>query len=118
MYRDFIDLKQENMTVVEYENQFNAFSIFGPELINTLLKKNEMFVAGLRDNLQGRMMGHLKDPFVELVDLALRYEALDAKKPGARIQTGESSGGNFLKRKVNPDWKDNQGQGKTGPQKI
>ena len=118
MYRDFVDLKQESMSVAEYENQFNALSIFGPELINTLLKKNEMFVAGLRDNMQGRMMGHLKDPFVELVDLELRYEALDTKKPGARIQTGETSGGNAMKRKVNPDWNDNQGQAKTGQQTV
>ena len=39
MYRDFIDLKQGNMSIVEYENKFNALSCFGPDLINTSSKR-------------------------------------------------------------------------------
>ena len=71
MYRDFIDLKQGNTKIAEYENKFNSLSCFGPELINTLLKKNEMFIAGLKDSLQVKMTGHLKIPFVDLVDMAV-----------------------------------------------
>ena len=111
MYREFMDLKQEDMSVTEYETKFNALSCFGPELINTPLKKNEMFVTGLKESLHEKMIGHLKGSFVDLVDMALRYEALDKKKSAETTQVGETGETNPQKRKFNPNWKNGKGTG-------
>ncbi len=44
LYQDFLNLKQGNMSIAEYETKFNELSCYGPGLIDTSLKKNEMFV--------------------------------------------------------------------------
>ncbi len=48
LYRDFLDLKQGSMPIVEYKNKFNELSCYGPGFIDTFLKNNEMFVQGMR----------------------------------------------------------------------
>ena len=113
MYRDFMDLKQRSTTVAEYEIKFNELSCFGPKLINTPLKKNEMFVAGLRESFHEKMTGHSKGSFVDLVDMALCYEALDKKKSTETTHSEGSSDTNPNKRKFNLNWK-NIGKGKVG----
>lgn len=45
VYKEFLNLKQENMTVEEYLRKFDELSIFGSNLISTPWKKNEKFVA-------------------------------------------------------------------------
>lgn len=44
-----MNLKQENLSVAEYETKFNELYRFSTGLINTPLKKNEMFELGMRD---------------------------------------------------------------------
>ena len=71
LYREFLDLKQGSMTVSEYETKFNELSRYGLGLIDTSLKKNEMFVQGMRPEFHEKMTAHPKGSFVELIDLSL-----------------------------------------------
>ncbi|MDQ4222838.1 retrotransposon gag domain-containing protein, partial [Pseudomonas aeruginosa] len=41
VYKKFLNLKQEEMSVEEYLRRFDELSFFGPDLIDTPLKKNE-----------------------------------------------------------------------------
>ena len=112
LYRSFMDLKQGEMSVAEYETKFNELSRFGQGLIDTTLKKNEMFVLGMREEFQEKMTAHIKGSFVDLVDMALRYEVLVKKKPVAAA-TPSGGGSNQHKRKFNPNWKKQGNQKKS-----
>ena len=80
MYQDFTNLRQGSMTVAEYETKFNELSCYGPGLIDTPFKKNGMFVQGLRPEFHEKMTVLLKGSFIDLIDMALRYENLMSKK--------------------------------------
>lgn len=80
LFRSFIDLKQGDMTVSQYEHKFNALSRFGLGLIDTPLKKNEMFVNGMRPEFHREMTNHLMGTFTNIISMALRFEALDIKE--------------------------------------
>ena len=93
------------MSIAEYETKFNELSCYGPGLIDTSLKKNEMFVQGLRPEYHERMTAHLKGSFVELIDMALRYEDLMKKRSVAQVAASGGNSSNQNKRKFNPNWK-------------
>ncbi|XP_074352093.1 uncharacterized protein LOC141691255 [Apium graveolens] len=44
----FLDLKQENMTLAEYEVKFSELARFVPEYVNTEVKKVKIFQQGLK----------------------------------------------------------------------
>ncbi|XP_074342274.1 uncharacterized protein LOC141679762 [Apium graveolens] len=48
MQRKFLELKQENMSVAEYESKFTELSRFVPQLVGTEEKKAERFQQGLK----------------------------------------------------------------------
>ena len=82
---------------------------------------NKMFVQGLSPEFHEKMT-HLKGSFVDLIDMALRYENLTNKRSMATT----TSGGSFAnpnKRKFNPLW-ERQAKGKksggsnSGPRKC
>ena len=68
------------MMVSQYEHKFNALSRFGLGLTDTPLKKNEMFVNGMRPEFHREMTNHLLSTFTNIISMALRFEALDIKK--------------------------------------
>ena len=105
LYQDFLNLKQGNMSIAEYETKFNELSCYGPGLIDSPLKKNEMFVQGLRPEYHERMTAHLKGSFVELTDTALRYVDLMNKRSVAQVAASGGNSSNPNRRKFNPYWK-------------
>ena len=111
------------MTISEYETRFNELSCYGSGLIDTTLKKNEKFVQGLRSEFHDKMTVLLKGSFVDLVDMALRYENLMSKKLEATTTVSRGNSVNPNKRKFNPLWK-RQAKGKksggsnNGPRKC
>ena len=54
----FLVLKQGNVTVKEYVNQFDQLARFGLDLINTPHKKALRFVKGLNEPLHSLAMTH------------------------------------------------------------
>ncbi|KAK6119839.1 hypothetical protein DH2020_046412 [Rehmannia glutinosa] len=51
--REFLDLTQGSMTVLDYERKFNQLSHYATHLVDTDQKKAKRFVAGLRPELSG-----------------------------------------------------------------
>ena len=64
------------MSMKEYLRKCDELSVFGPNLIDTPLKKNKKFVAGMRKEFHKIMTAHIKESFMTLVDVDLRYENL------------------------------------------
>lgn len=83
MYQEFMDLKQGSLSFEEYLNKFNELSRFGPELVNTPLKKNERFIRGMNKKFHERTTGHVKESFLDLVDMGYRYTTLDMQEAPA-----------------------------------
>ena len=80
LYLEFSELEQGGMTIEQYLNKFNELSRFGPELVVDTMKKNVRFIKGLQDQYRSRMTGHVKGSFVDLVDMAYRYESLENQR--------------------------------------
>lgn len=97
MYYEFIDLKQGSLSFEEYLNKFNELSRFGPELVNTTLKKNERFIRGMNKKYHKRMTAHIKESFSDLIDMGYRYATLDMQK--VPKEKGISNSSNWKKRK-------------------
>ncbi|XP_074327544.1 uncharacterized protein LOC141665459 [Apium graveolens] len=55
MQRKFLELKQENMSVAEYEAKFTELSRFVPQLVGTEEKKAERFQQGLKQWIQNKL---------------------------------------------------------------
>ncbi|XP_074356431.1 uncharacterized protein LOC141696144 [Apium graveolens] len=51
----FLDLKQENMTIAEYEVKFLELARFVPEYVNTEAKKAKRFQQGLKPWIRSQM---------------------------------------------------------------
>ena len=51
----FLELKQNNLSVMEYETKFTELSRFVPELVSTEEKKARRFQQGLRQWIQNRI---------------------------------------------------------------
>jgi len=57
--------------MAEYESKFNELSRLGPESIYMPSKKNEMLI--MRKEFHDKMMGQVKEPLLDLVDVVFRY---------------------------------------------
>ena len=68
--QEFISLKQEKMTIAEYEEQFIALSRFAPDLVCTEDAKCRRFQQGLELNIQCRISALEMTRYVELVNNA------------------------------------------------
>ena len=55
----FISLKQGDMTVREYVNEFNKLARFRLDMVNTPQKKALRFARGLNEPLQGLALSHI-----------------------------------------------------------
>jgi hypothetical protein len=97
VYKEFVDLKQGSSSFEEYLKKFNELSRFGPELVNTPLKKNEKFIRGMNKEFQERMTTHVKEYFSELIDMCYRYDTLN--KHEVPEEDGNASNLNWRKKK-------------------
>ena len=104
LYREFMDLRQGDMSFAEYERKFNELSKFGPNLIDTPLKKNEKFIFGARLEYYDRLISHVHGTFTQLMDMAIRYGNPTSKGPAPApngTPSSQSSSANSRKRKPN-----------------
>ncbi|WRX25993.1 zinc finger protein [Theobroma cacao] len=74
--REFLSLKQENLTVEEYETQFNELLSYVPDLVRTEQDQADYFEEGLRNEIRERMTMTGREPYKEVVQMALRVEKL------------------------------------------
>jgi len=64
--REFLTLKQENLTVLEYATKFNELSHFTPHHINTEERRMDHFEQGLRGDIRSMIAGQCFDNFHEM----------------------------------------------------
>jgi len=71
--REFMNLKQEDRTVQEYVQIFNALARYAPDHVDTDAKKKECFLEGMSPKLRSRLGRRFED-FNQLVDDAIAME--------------------------------------------
>ena len=77
---EFLELKQENMTVLEYVAKFTELACFGDDYVATYMAKVRKFEDGLKLSIQGKIVGFLlrgMDSMVRTV-MAIEKEIEDA----------------------------------------
>ncbi|WVZ89170.1 hypothetical protein U9M48_035607 [Paspalum notatum var. saurae] len=82
--KEFLSLKQGNMSVTEYRDKFLQLARYAPIEVAEDGDKQEHFLEGLNDNLQLQLMNNTFNNFNHLVDRALLTEQkrreIDEKK--------------------------------------
>jgi len=61
LYISFMGIKQRDFSVVEYVSNLHELSFFSSGLIDGLIKKNKMFVLGIREEFHEKMTTHVKE---------------------------------------------------------
>ncbi|XP_022946901.1 uncharacterized protein LOC111450842 [Cucurbita moschata] len=84
-----MQLEQGNRSVEEYEAEFTRLSRFVPLMVATEEEKTDLFIQGLRQEIQGSVSAHASQDFVTAYNAAVK---LDASTPrnnqGSSSQTG------------------------------
>ncbi|GFS35664.1 hypothetical protein Acr_00g0041350 [Actinidia rufa] len=75
--KEFIHLKQENMTVMTYEAKFTELARYAPYMVDTEEKKARKFEDGLRGNIKSRLELLRLPTYAEVVNCALLAERSD-----------------------------------------
>ncbi|KAA0040689.1 pol protein [Cucumis melo var. makuwa] len=91
--QEFLNLKQGDMTVEQYDAEFDMLSRFAPEMIATEAARADKFVRGLRLDIQGlvrafRPATHA-DALRLAVDLSLQERANSSKTAGRGSTSGQ-----------------------------
>ena len=92
----FLELKQNNLSVMEYEAKFTELSRFVPELVSTEEKKARRFQQGLRQWIQNRIA------VLELTDYATVVQKATIVETGSEQSQKEKEG--RRKRKFRNQW--------------
>ncbi|WRX10265.1 Reverse transcriptase domain - like 10 [Theobroma cacao] len=74
--REFLSLKQGNLTVEEYETRFNELMLYVPDLVKFEQDQASYFEEGLRNEIRERMTVTGREPHKEVVQMALQAEKL------------------------------------------
>ncbi|WVZ93840.1 LOW QUALITY PROTEIN: hypothetical protein U9M48_039794 [Paspalum notatum var. saurae] len=74
MKKEFLSLKQGNMSVTEYRDKFLQLARYATAEVAEDREKQEYFLEGLNDELQYQLMNHTFPSFHQLVDRALFTE--------------------------------------------
>lgn len=74
LIRKFAELEQGEMTVPEYAGRFEELARYGYTPIDTVIKRNEKFIKGLKPKLDGATLPHIRDLCDMVVEIALRHE--------------------------------------------
>ncbi|KAL0539863.1 hypothetical protein IC582_024084 [Cucumis melo] len=91
--QEFLNLEQGDMTVEQYDAEFDMLSRFVPEMIATEAARADKFVRGLRLDIQGlvrafRPATHA-DALRLAVDLSLQERANSSKTAGRGLTSGQ-----------------------------
>jgi len=71
---DFINLKQQNLSVAEYAVRFTTLSRFAPEMVSSETQKCRRFEQGLDSAIGQLVIGHVFQDYGQLVNGAFRAE--------------------------------------------
>jgi hypothetical protein len=77
--REFLSLRQGNMSVTEYLDKFTHLSRYAPDEVNTDPKRQERFLDGLIGPLNYQLQSHIFPDFQTLVNKAMGWNARERK---------------------------------------
>ncbi|XP_028100948.1 uncharacterized protein LOC114300276 [Camellia sinensis] len=77
---EFMKLKQNSMTVAEYETKFIELARFAPHVVDTNYKKARHFEGGLRDDILEKVNVLKLETYIEVLDQAIISEANIARQ--------------------------------------
>jgi hypothetical protein len=80
--REFLALKQGNMSVNKYLDKFTQLSCYAPDQVNTDPKRQERFLDGLIGPLNYQLQNHSFPDFATLLNKAIGLE-------NKRVELGE-----------------------------
>ncbi|KAG7016551.1 hypothetical protein SDJN02_21660 [Cucurbita argyrosperma subsp. argyrosperma] len=92
---EFLNLKQGNMSVEDYDQQFLRLSRFAPEMVDTQSKMVHRFVMGLRKGIRGLVAIQNHTDYASAFEVA---RTLDECMP-VKTQPGQDEGSSGQKRK-------------------
>ncbi|KAE8683154.1 serine/threonine-protein phosphatase 7 long form-like protein [Hibiscus syriacus] len=93
MKQNFLNLKQMNCSVYEYECEFNKLSRFASKLVPTEKESCEWFVEGLRPRLKEMLIVLNFPSFQEVINRAKALERAQNERFGDfRVQTSKRTG--------------------------
>lgn len=72
--KEFFELKQKDMTVVEYASKFDDLSRYAPFLVSTPEARVEGFIDGLDHHISDCIMAYEGKPMERVLDLSLNWE--------------------------------------------
>ncbi|KAL5801307.1 hypothetical protein ACOSQ3_032939 [Xanthoceras sorbifolium] len=76
MKREFVNLKQRQMTVTEYEREFIKLSKYASEMVTTKENRCRKFEDGLNDYIRLQVVAFKMVDFTRLVSTALNVESV------------------------------------------
>ena len=74
MRREFHNLKQRQMSVIEYQREFTQLSKHAPEMLVIEDEKCCKFEDGFNDHIRAHVTGFCHDDFSKIVTCALNVE--------------------------------------------
>ena len=74
MRREFHNLKQRQMSVIEYQREFTRLSKYAPEMLGTEEEKCRKFKYALNEYIRARVTGFGHDDYSKIVTCALNVE--------------------------------------------
>ena len=115
----FFELKQENMTVADYEKQFTEFSRFVPEYVDTEEKKAKRFQQGLKPWIRSRVAIFELVTYAGVIQKVMIVEAesdhnqkekVNKKRKFGNMNESESGEPSQKKTKTKPGFQNNKRQ--------
>ena len=74
MRREFHNLKQRQMSVIEYQREFTRLSKYAPEILVSEEERCRKFEDGLNDHIRAHVTGFCHEDFSKIVTCALNIE--------------------------------------------
>ena len=88
--REFVELKQNNMTVAEYGLKFTQLSTYAANLVATEEEKCQKFEEGLHYDIRNKLTPYDLEGFSRLMAAAIRAEKLVNERKAFFAARGES----------------------------
>ncbi|KAL5849137.1 hypothetical protein ACOSQ4_007150 [Xanthoceras sorbifolium] len=115
--REFINLKQRQMTVTEYEREFVRLSKYARDMVATEADKCRRFKDGLNDYIRLQVTAFEFEDFTRLVSAALNVERIK-KEEQARRDRGQQRRGAGPSSSYQPQSKKFKGPQSSGPVQL
>ncbi|KAL5780043.1 hypothetical protein ACOSQ2_010780 [Xanthoceras sorbifolium] len=112
--REFTNMKQMQMTVIEYEREFVRLSKYAKEMVATEADKCRRFEDGLNDYIRLQVAAFEFEDFTRLVSAALNVERIK-KEEHARRDRGQQRRGVRPSSSYQPQSKKFKGPQPSGP---